>query len=75
MRNGWHGVYPAITTKLDRREDVDFAAVGPTSISSSTAGVNAIVCCGSLGEASTLTADEKIDILKAAKERRAAARR
>src|SRR5262249_48824283 len=30
-------------------------------------GVDAIVCCGSLGEASTLTADEKIAIASAAK--------
>lgn len=69
MRNIWAGVYSAITTKLDRAENVDFAAVAADVDFQISAGVHAIVCCGSLGEASTLVADEKIDILKAAKER------
>ena len=68
MRNDWHGVYSAITTKLDSRQDVDFAAVKADVEFQLDARVNAIVCCGSLGEASTLTADEKIDIVKAVKE-------
>jgi 4-hydroxy-tetrahydrodipicolinate synthase len=68
MRNDWHGVYSAITTKLDEAQDVDFAAVKDDVDFQLAAGVNGIVCCGSLGEASTLTADEKIDILKAVKE-------
>ena len=34
----------------------------------SCAGVDAVICCGSLGEASTLVADEKIAIARAAKE-------
>jgi 4-hydroxy-tetrahydrodipicolinate synthase len=69
MRNDWHGVYSAITTKLTKAEDVDFAAVAADVDYQLAARVHGIVCCGSLGEASTLTADEKIDILKAAKER------
>ena len=68
MRNDWHGVYSAITTKLDKAQDVDFAAVRADVDFQLAARVNGIVCCGSLGEASTLTADEKIDILKAVKE-------
>ena len=67
MRNDWHGVYSAITTKLDGREDVDLAAVRSDVAFQLDARVHGIVCCGSLGEASTLTADEKIDILTAAK--------
>ena len=69
MRNDWHGVYSAITTKLDKAQDVDIAAVRADVDFQLAARVNGIVCCGSLGEASTLTADEKIDILKAVKER------
>ncbi|MEX2318525.1 MAG: dihydrodipicolinate synthase family protein, partial [Bauldia sp.] len=67
MRNDWHGVYSAITTKLTDSEDVDLAAVGEDVDFQLEARVHGIVVCGSLGEASTLTADEKIDVLKAAK--------
>lgn len=68
MRNDWHGVFAAITTKLDRTESVDLAAVRADVAFQLDARVNAIVCCGSLGEASTLDADEKIAIAKAVKE-------
>ena len=68
MRNDWHGVFAAITTKLDRTEGVDLAAVRADVAFQLDARVNAIVCCGSIGEASTLDADEKIAIAKAVKE-------
>jgi 4-hydroxy-tetrahydrodipicolinate synthase len=68
MRNDWHGVYSAITTKLTADEEVDFAAVKKDVDFQLDARVDGIVVCGSLGEASTLTADEKIDIAKAVKE-------
>jgi 4-hydroxy-tetrahydrodipicolinate synthase len=66
MRNDWHGVYSAITTKLDSSQEVDIAAVCADVRYQLDARVHGIVVCGSLGEASTLTADEKIDIAKAA---------
>ena len=68
MRNDWHGVYSAITTKLTAAEEVDLAAVRADVEFQIEARVHGIVVCGSLGEASTLTADEKIDILRAAKD-------
>ena len=68
IRNAWRGVYSAITTKLDNHEDVDLAAVAADVAFQIDGGVHAIVCCGSLGEASTLTADEKIDIVKASQD-------
>ena len=68
MRNDWHGVFAAITTKLDPSEGVDLAAVRKDVAFQLDARVNAIVCCGSLGEASTLDADEKIAIVRAVKE-------
>jgi 4-hydroxy-tetrahydrodipicolinate synthase len=68
MRNDWNGVYSAITTKLDDEENVDLAAVRADVEFQIEGRVHGIVVCGSLGEASTLTADEKLDILKAAKE-------
>jgi dihydrodipicolinate synthase/N-acetylneuraminate lyase len=68
MRNDWHGVYSAITTKLTAAEEVDLVAVRADVDFQVDARVHGIVACGSLGEASTLTADEKIEILKEAKD-------
>ncbi|CAN5292267.1 dihydrodipicolinate synthase family protein [soil metagenome] len=67
-RNDGHGVYSAITTKLDAKQNVDIAAVKADVAFQIDARVHGIVVCGSLGEASTLTADEKIAIAKAAKD-------
>ena len=64
----WRGVYSAITTKMDAHENVDLAAVRADVAFQLEAGVDAVICCGSLGEASTLTADEKVAIAGAAKE-------
>jgi 4-hydroxy-tetrahydrodipicolinate synthase len=68
MRNAWRGVYSAITTKLDENQDVDLAGVAADVRFQVESGVHGIICCGSLGEASTLTADEKITIVRTAKD-------
>ena len=68
IRNAWRGVYSAITTKLDTAEEVDLAAVKADVAFQIAGGVDGIVCCGSLGEASTLTAEEKIAIAGAAQD-------
>ena len=67
MNDGWRGVYSAITTKLDATENVDLDAVCADVEFQIAGGVDGIICCGSLGEASTLTADEKIAIARSAK--------
>ena len=64
----WRGVHSAITTKLDDDENVDLDAVRADVAFQIEGGVDAVICCGSLGEASTLVADEKIAIARAAKE-------
>ena len=58
----WQGVYSAITTKLDEAENVDLAAVKADVEFQIAGGVHGIVCCGSLGEAATLSFDEKLAI-------------
>ena len=68
ISNAWRGVYSAMTTKLDAAEEVDLDAVRADVRFQIAGGVHGIVCCGSLGEASTLTADEKIAIAAAAKD-------
>lgn len=69
----WQGVFPAITTKFKTDGGVDLGAAETDVAFQFDAGVDAIICCGSLGEASTLEADEKLAIAQAAK--RAAGKR
>ena len=60
----WKGVIPAITTNLKADLSVDHAALaahGRWMIDSGCAG---IVACGSLGEAATLSVDEKLAIVR-----------
>jgi 4-hydroxy-tetrahydrodipicolinate synthase len=64
----WAGVYTAITTKMDARQEVDLAGVRADVAFQIDAGIDGIICCGSIGEASTLTADEKMAIANVTKE-------
>lgn len=68
MAHLWTGVFPAVTTKFHADESLDLAATASHIQWQLDCGADGIIVCGSLGEASTLTADEKISILKAAKE-------
>jgi dihydrodipicolinate synthase/N-acetylneuraminate lyase len=62
-RDFWAGVFPAITTKFTINEELDLAACNKGIEAQLEAGVNGIVIGGSLGEASTLTEDEKFILL------------
>jgi len=62
------GILSAITTKLTSDQEVDLDAVKADVRFQIEGGVDKIIVCGSLGEASTLIADEKIAILEAALE-------
>jgi len=68
MAHLWTGVFPAVTTKFHADESLDLAGTVNHIKWQLDCGADGIIVCGSLGEASTLTADEKITILKAAKE-------
>ncbi|KMJ53554.1 MULTISPECIES: dihydrodipicolinate synthase family protein [Vogesella] len=68
MAHLWTGVFPAVTTKFHADESLDLAGTVNHIKWQLECGADGIIVCGSLGEASTLTADEKITILKAAKE-------
>jgi len=67
-KNDFRGIFPAITTKMTPDQEVDLAGVRADVAFQIEGGVDAIVLCGSLGEASSLTREEKIAIAKAAKE-------
>ena len=60
----WKGVIPAITTNLDADLAVDHAALAAHCRWMIDSGCAGIVACGSLGEAATLTFDEKIAIVR-----------
>lgn len=60
----WAGVFPAITTKFTSEEELDLDACNKGVEAQLEAGVDGIVIGGSLGEASTLSEEEKFILLK-----------
>ncbi len=68
MRPTWHGVYPAVTTPFKENGDLDFSTYLHNIHALLDAGVHGIIIGGSLGESSTLSADERIELLLATKE-------
>jgi 4-hydroxy-tetrahydrodipicolinate synthase len=64
----WEGVLPAVTTKFNADFSIDRAWTGKNIEAQIDAGVDGIIVCGSLGEASTLSLDEKLQVLDIAVE-------
>jgi len=62
----WKGVIPAITTNLKADLAVDHAALAAHCRWMIDSGCTGIVCGGSLGEAQTLSFDEKIAVVRTA---------
>lgn len=60
----WKGVLPAITTNLNADLSVDHAALAAHCRWLIDSGCTGLVACGSLGEAATLTSEEKIAIVR-----------
>jgi 4-hydroxy-tetrahydrodipicolinate synthase len=63
----WKGIFPAVTTKFTADDRLDIAEMERCFALQIEAGVDGLIVCGSLGEAMTLDADEKIEILRTAK--------
>ena len=61
----WTGVIPAITTNLAADGSVDIPAIAKHARWMIESGCTGIVCSGSLGEAATLTFDEKLAVARA----------
>lgn len=68
MAISWTGVIPAITTKFKADGSLDNAAFLKNIEVQVAAGVDGIIIGGSLGESSTITHAERIEILKASLE-------
>ena len=65
MTVAWKGVYPAITTKFNADETLDIPAFLKNIEAQIAAGIDGIIIGGSLGESSTISHAERIEILKA----------
>ena len=62
----WTGIFPAITTKFHADESIDAAGTAKHIDFQIRNGIHGLVTCGSLGEASTLTLEEKLEVTRIA---------
>ncbi|MFT4524270.1 MAG: 4-hydroxy-tetrahydrodipicolinate synthase [Granulosicoccus sp.] len=63
MKVDWKGVYPAVTTKFTDDDQLDIPAIEKNIEAQIDAGVHGIVLGGTLGEASSLSNEEKQTIV------------
>ena len=63
MKVDWKGVYPAVTTKFTDDDQLDIPAIEKNIEAQISAGVHGIVLGGTLGEASSLSNEEKQSIV------------
>lgn len=66
MKVTWQGVYPALTTKFHEDGSLDLPLFRKNIRAQMEAGVHGIILGGSLGEASTLTRTDKLELLRTA---------
>ncbi|WP_340157954.1 dihydrodipicolinate synthase family protein [uncultured Maribacter sp.] len=64
MSISWTGVMPAVTTKFTDKDELDLDMFSVNIKAQLEAGVSGIILGGTLGEASTLTYDEKKVLMK-----------
>ncbi len=64
MKFEWKGVMPAVTTQFTDNDTLDLKMFGKNINAQIEAGVHGIVLGGFLGEASTLTSDEKAELIR-----------
>ncbi|MCC7048851.1 MAG: dihydrodipicolinate synthase family protein [Alphaproteobacteria bacterium] len=65
-KSAWQGIFPAVTTKFTSDDRLDIAEMERCYALQVDAGIHGLITCGSLGEASTLDPEEKIEVLKTA---------
>src|SRR6201993_4220371 len=65
-KHSWRGVYPALTTKFKPDYRLDIAAMEKHFAWQIDGGVDGLIVCGSLGENSVLSAEEKLEVLRVA---------
>jgi len=60
----WQGVFPALTTKFTAADEIDWEAMERHLHFQLDGGVHGLIILGSLGENSTLSGSEKLDLVK-----------
>lgn len=68
MRVTWKGVMPALTTKFTKDDTLDLEMFKKNLDAQLDAGVTGVILGGTLGEASSITPDEKRELTRFAKE-------
>lgn len=64
MQVNWEGIYPAITTKFNKDGSLDLPTFEKNLHAQLAGGIHGIVLGGTLGEASTLRKEEKLQLLE-----------
>jgi dihydrodipicolinate synthase/N-acetylneuraminate lyase len=62
----WSGVFPALTTQFSQNGGLDLEAIGRHCSMQIDSGVDGLIVLGSLGENSSLTLEEKVEVLTTA---------
>jgi len=65
---GWRGVFPAVTTQFHEDYSLDLPATQKVIDGLIRDGVSGLIVCGTVGEGTSLSADEKRRVLAAAVE-------
>ena len=60
----WRGVFPALTTKFTAADAIDWGAMEKHLEYQLDAGVHGLIILGSLGENATLSAEEKLEMVR-----------
>jgi len=63
----WQGIFPALVTPFTADDALDFDLFDKNLKAQVEAGISGVIVAGSLGEASTLTTEEKFELVKFAK--------
>ncbi len=67
-KEAWSGIFPALVTPIKSDDTLDFELFGKNLEAQVEAGITGVIVGGSLGEASTLTRAEKMELVKYAKQ-------
>jgi 4-hydroxy-tetrahydrodipicolinate synthase len=60
----WSGVFPALTSKFTASDKLDWGSMEQHLAFQLEAGVHGLIVLGSLGETSTLSAEEKLEVVR-----------
>lgn len=64
----WKGIYPAVLTPFTNEDTIDFKTFAVNINAQMDAGIDGVILAGSLGEGSTLSSNEKKELLTCTKD-------